>query len=317
MNKDIMFIIIVVLIIALVIFLLWFFIFKVKHLKLPNVYLVTGGVKTGKSFVSVCLAIKQYKRNLRRYYICNFLIKWLINPVFRLFRKPTKKMLEKPMLYSNMHLRRVRYNLLTLDIIERKVRIPTDSVVLIDEVSLFADSMLVTTKYYREQLIHEKLMLFIKLFGHSVGGRALLIVNTQSLGDCAFEIKRCISSYLWIENKRKYPFFSLLSVREMAYGEDMQIINNFDKDSEVDNRPLFILNKWKKYYDYRCYSIFTDNLELQVDYDNPIKEKYDSCKTNVLVSLQDFKTLKEFADKGIKVTEKEIEEKEVKENEKA
>ena len=32
-------------------------------------------------------------------------------------------------------------------------------------------------------------MLFIKLFGHSVGGRALLIVNTQSLGDCAFEIK--------------------------------------------------------------------------------------------------------------------------------
>ena len=310
MSKDIQMLIFFLILIALVLFLLWFWIFKVKHLKLPNVYLVTGGVKTGKSFVSVCLAVKQYKRNLRRYYVVNWILNVFINPFLKLFKKTPKKLLERPMLYSNMHLRKVKYNLLTLDIIERKVRIPTDSVVLIDEVSLFADSMLVMTKFYRENQIHEKLMLFIKLFGHSVGGRALLIVNTQSLGDCAFEIKRCISSYLWIENKRKFPFFSLLSVRELAYGEDMQIVNNFDKDSEVDNRPLFILNKWKKYYDYRCYSIFTDNLELKVDYDNPIKEKHDSCKTNVILTLQEFKTLKEFADKGFEARLKEINENE-------
>lgn len=294
MSNDIQFIIFIVLVVAIVIFLIWFFIFKVKHLKLPNVYLVTGGVKTGKSFVSVALAIKHYKRNIRRYYIGNFFIKVLINPILKLFRKPTKKYLEKPMLYSNMHLRRIKYNLLTIEIIERKVRIPTNSVVLIDEVSLFADSMLVMTKFYKEQLIHEKLMLFIKLFGHSVGGRAMLIVNTQSLGDCAFEIKRCISSYLWIQNKRKFPFFSLLQVRELAYAEDTNIVNNFDKDSEVDNRPLFILNKYMKYYDYRCYSIFTDKLQLQVNYDHPIRFKHDSCKTDVLLSLQEFKTLSEF-----------------------
>ena len=39
------------LIIGLVILLIWFFVFKVKHLKTSNVYFVDGGVKTGKSLV--------------------------------------------------------------------------------------------------------------------------------------------------------------------------------------------------------------------------------------------------------------------------
>lgn len=288
------------LIALIVIFLLWFFIFKVKHLKVPSVYLITGGVKTGKSFVSVWLAVKNYKRACRKARICNFFIKCVANPIRRfknLKREPIPlyKYREKPMLYSNMRLRNIKYNLLTLDVIERKVRIPTGSIVLIDEISLFADSTLCLTPKYKSEKLHEKLMLFVKLFGHYCGGK--LIVNTQALCDCAHEFKRCISNYLWICVNKKFPLFSLLTVRELAHSEDNDIVNNFSQDSEVDTRPLFILNKYYKYYDYRCYSIFTDGLELQVNYDNPILDKHDSLKTEVLLTLQDFDTLKQFQKK--------------------
>ena len=66
-------IIIIIGFIALAVFLAWFFIFKVKHLKTPDVFLVDGGVKTGKSLLSVCLVIRQYRKNLIRYYVGNFL----------------------------------------------------------------------------------------------------------------------------------------------------------------------------------------------------------------------------------------------------
>lgn len=286
-----------IILVVIVVFLLWFFIFKVKHLKVPDVYLVTGGVKTGKSFVSVYLAVRQYKRNCRKVRFQNFCIKWIVNPIRKVFKKTPFKNKETPMLYSNMHLRNIKYNLLTLDIIKRKVRIPTKSVVLIDEVSLLADSMLAYHKR-DDKLMHEQLMLFVKLFGHYCGGT--LIVNTQCLADCHMAFRRCISTYLWIEHKRKYPFFSLMNVRELAHSEDNDIVNNFERDTEIDNRPLFILNKYYKYYDYRCYSIFTDDLMLQVNYDNPVKDKHDSLKTAVLLTLQDFQTLNEFTEKYVK-----------------
>lgn len=312
MSSDIQAIIFFVLLGILVIFLLWFFIFKVKHLKVPSVYLITGGVKTGKSFVSVWLAVKQYKKACRKVAIFNFGRKYIANTFRRIRRIPVKPLKDKPMLYTNMHLRNIKYNLLTLDIVFRKVRIPDYSVCLIDEISLFADSMLVTTQRYKKENLHERLMLFVKLWGHYCGGK--MIVNTQSLSDCAFEFKRCISQYLYIIVNRKLPFFSLLTVRELAHSEESDIINNFEEDIEVKSKPLFIWNKYYKYYDYRCYSIFTDGLEMQVNYDNPMRYKGDSLKTEVLLSLQDFETLNEYANMGMI---KKFENKEVKENEKA
>lgn len=315
-NSEIGAIFFFIILIGLVVFLVWFFVFKIKHLKVPDVYLVTGGVKTGKSFVSVYLAVRQYKRNCRKVAVQNFFIRFLVNPIRFIFRKEPFKKKEKPMLYSNMKLRHIKYNLLTLDIIKRKVRIPTKSVVLIDEVSLMADSMLGRVgKDSKDDIINEQLMLFVKLFGHYCGGT--MIVNTQSLCDCHYAFRRCISNYLWIEVKRKYPFFSLMQVRELAHSEDNDIVNNFQADAEVDTRPLFVWNKYYRYYDYRCYSIFTDNLELQVNYDNPVLSRSDSLKTEVLLTLQDFKSLKEFSEEYLKLKEKQAQPKEVKDNEKA
>lgn len=83
MSNEIGGLLFLLLMLALVIFLLWFFIFKVKHLKTPDVFMVDGGVKTGKSLVSVMLAVKQYRRNLIRYYIGNVFVR-IINFLERL-----------------------------------------------------------------------------------------------------------------------------------------------------------------------------------------------------------------------------------------
>ena len=78
-------IVIWLLLIGLIVFVLWFFIFKVKHLKTSNVYFVDGGVKTGKSLICVKLAITQYRKNLIRYYIRLVFAKLLNN--FRIYSK--------------------------------------------------------------------------------------------------------------------------------------------------------------------------------------------------------------------------------------
>lgn len=248
-----------------------------KRLKLPNVYLITGGVKTGKSFVSVNLAIKQYRKNL------------FIAKVKRFFEQIFKKEIktELPMLYSNIHLRNIKYNLFSADILERQTRIPYKSVVLIDEASLLADSML-----YKNDDINEKLMLFVKLFGHySKGGT--LIINTQALHDMHFSFKRGISTYLWIHSKVKFPFITMLKVREMMFSDDTdKSINSINDDVEDGLKTLWVLNKYYKYYDCFCYSIFTDYHPVEVDYERPKNTNKDSLKTDVIISLREFKTLK-------------------------
>ena len=118
----------------------YFYLKHCKRLKLPNVYLVTGAVKTGKTCFSVGLVVKQYKKNLRNWYIA-YPFRKLID-LFRSFMSKRSGVVYpsciplKPMLYSNIPLAKVKYNLFTKEILYRQVRIPNKAVVLLDEVSL-------------------------------------------------------------------------------------------------------------------------------------------------------------------------------------
>ena len=263
-----------VLVVLALLLLLTFLVAKhFKHLKIDNVYFISGGVKTGKSALSVMLAVKTYRKNLFKWYLTN----WL----YKLFGKGT----EKPMLYSNIPLRHVRFNPLTLDIIYRKVRIPNKSVVLIDEISLLADSML-----FKDKKINDSLMIFIKLFGHYTHG-GTLITNSQAILDCHFSIKRCLSHYLYINVRQKYPFITLFKVREMLYSADGSAINNSDEDLEESTKLVLFFNRYYKYYDSYCYSVFTDCLPFQVDYKVRILKRTDSLKADKLITLQDFEEL--------------------------
>lgn len=292
MKNSLIPIIVILVIIAVI---TYFYLKKCKHLKLPNVYLITGAVKSGKSCFSVAMAVKQYKKNLFGWYLA-YPIRLLIDWIRSLKTKRTGEVFDtciplKPMLYSNIPLARVKCNLFTKDILLRKVRIPNKSVVLLDEVSLVADSML-----FNDKQVNESLQLFVKLFGHySHGGT--LIVNTQSLKDCHFSFKRCVAQYLYIYHMTKGLFFNHFEVREMLYQSDDEsstnVTNNVNEDIETSTLKIWHLKKYMKMYDCYCYSCFTDNLKYQVDYDRPIKSKKDDLKAYVLVSLQDFKTLKE------------------------
>lgn len=256
---------------------------KIKVLKIPSVYLITGAVKTGKTFLSVHFAIKRYRKAVFNWHIQRF--------ICAIMRRPLP---DRPMLYSNIPLRWIRFNKFSYNILLRKVRIPAKSVVLLDEASLIADSML-----FKDKDINNRLMLFIKLFGHySHGGN--LIINTQSISDLHFSFKRCINSYCFIYAGTRIPFFTIMKVREMMYSDEKNNIQNvYNDDLELSMRTLLIWNKVYKMYDCYCYSIFTDELPLEVNYDTEILRRYDSAKTKDLISLQDFCGLL-----GVKVNEK-------------
>ena len=256
---------------------------KIKVLKIPSVYLITGAVKTGKSFLSVHLAIKQYRKNVFKWYF-----RCLIAFIFRR-EKPLK-----PMLYSNMKLRWVRYNKFTYNILLRKVRIPDKSVVLLDEASLIADSMM-----FKDKDINNKLMLFVKLFAHYTHGGNLFI-NTQSITDLHYSFKRCLNSYCFIYSSTKVPFFTIMKVREMMYCDEKNNIQNiYNDDLELSMRTILVLNKNYKRYDCYCYSIFTDHFPYEVDYNMEILRLFDNLKADELITLQDFAESVKVVRKGI------------------
>lgn len=291
MNNGGLILVSILLLVCGGLFIVWY-IKHSKRLKLPNVYLVTGGVKTGKSAISVGLSVKTYKRNVRAWYI--------LYPFRFVLRKPIPK---KPMLYSNIPLAFVKYNALSKDILLRKVRIPNKSVVLIDEVSLLADSML-----FNNQDINTQLSLFVKLFGHYTHG-GTLIVNTQSLKDCHYAFKRCMAMYLYVHSMKKGLFFLHYKVREMVYNPDSDnssIVNAINEDIEKSTLSLLFRKKYLKMYDCYCYSIFTDDLSYYVDYNNPIKGKVDSLKTDCLITFQDYGKYLICPNKLVPVNEKEV-----------
>lgn len=260
------------LLVIVLVLIVWFYIKKkIKILNVPNVFLISGAVKTGKTLLSVHLAKKEYKRNLRNWYIKRVFLK--------LFGRDVPL---KPMLYSNIPLARVKYNLLSMGIILQDVRIPDKSVVLIDEASLLADSTL-----FKNKDVNNKLMRFVKLFAHySHGGK--LIIDTQSISDLHFSFKRCMNNYLYIYSRVKYPFITIMRVREMLYSDDGSLMNNSNEDIELSMRRIIIFNRTYNDYDCYCYSSFTDYLPYEVRYDVEKLSKRDDMKCYNLVSFQDF-----------------------------
>lgn len=263
---------IILLAVALIILLI-FIKRRFKRLIVPNVVLVTGAVKSGKTLLSVHLAIKYYRKNLRQFYFLKF---------FATLIGKGKDFTYPPMLYSNMPLAKVKYNALSRDIIERKVRIPNKSIVLIDEASLLADSML-----YNDVFINDTLTSFYKLFAHYTHG-GMCILDTQSMKDNHYSAKRCIGNYFYIHSRVKLPFISILRVREMISIDDDNTMNVVDKDLELTLRKVFIWNRVYKMYDCFAFSSFTDYKDYDVDYDVDILGYKDDLKIYNFVTYQHF-----------------------------
>ena len=249
--------------------------------KVGNMILTTGGIKTGKSTFSVYMAIRLYKRQVRKYHINRALIKVFRKLGIRKFKEmPLPN--EKPLLYSNIPLK-VPYTPLTHSLINRNERFVYGSVVYLCEMSLIADSMT-----FKNDLLNEQLLLFTKLFAHETKG-GYLVIDTQSILDNHYAVKRCLSTYLYIHHTLKIiPFFLLMWVKELHYSEDGNMVNINDGDAE-DKLKLIIVPKsvWKK-FDCYCYSIFTDNLKKVENTEKNVK----SLKANNVISFKEYKTIK-------------------------
>ena len=94
---------------------------KRKQIRLGDVSCVTGGVKTGKSIVTLTLARRKYKSNLRKWKLKKILCK-----IFR------KEIPEKPLFYSNIRLG-WEYVPMTREIFLREKRLAYKSVAFVDE----------------------------------------------------------------------------------------------------------------------------------------------------------------------------------------
>ena len=258
-----------IILILLFIFLIFFLSTRIKRLKLDCVSLITGGVKTGKSTLSVHLAIKKYKKNHRVWWFKRYIL--------------MNRNVEEPLLYSNIPLT-CEYVPVTQDMLERKVRLNYKSVMYLCEMSLIADSMC-----FKDELLNEQLTLFIKLYGHETHGGALFI-DTQSVLDNHFAVKRCISRNLYIYHLIKWiPFLLVFKVRELYYSEDNSTINVIEEDLE-DSMKLVICTKsvWKK-FDCYAYSIFTDHCPNECEILNENKKR--NLKVNQLVTFKKYQTL--------------------------
>lgn len=275
---------IVILIIMAVLLFLAFRILKIP--KFGNMVLVTGGVKTGKSTMSVWLSVRQYWRQLRKYYIYNKIIypafHWM---PFKICKRMQKK--EKPLFYSNIPVAIKNYVPLTTDLIERRKRFRYGSVIYVCESSLVADSQTI-----KDGIINEEMLLLNKLIAHETKG-GYIFYDTQSISDNHYAVKRCLSSYFYIHHMKKIPFFCLAWVRELKFSEDSTEVNTFETDVEDTLQLVIIPKKVWKLFDCYCYSALTDHLPIVED--TRKVERFGDKKARKIITFRNYKTIpKEF-----------------------
>lgn len=235
----------IILIILVIVYFVWIRKFKVP--KVGSLVLITGGVKCGKSTLSVHMVNKNYKRNLRYVKFHNF---------FRNIFK--RELLEEPLVYSNVPLN-MPYVPITYDLLMRKTRFRKGSIVYIQEASLVADSQLV-----KNMELNNEMLIFYKLIGHELGAGGTMIVDTQVISDLHYSIKRSCSQYFYVHHCQ--PLFILpfivVYLREMMYSED-SASNVVNSDLEDDLKKVLIPKKTWKLFDSEAYSSLTDELDIE------------------------------------------------------
>lgn len=257
--------ILVLIIIAIVIGLIIFM--NCKVIRCGSATLITGGIKTGKSWLAVFLAERAHKK-------AHFL--WALRT--KIFRKHD----EEPFLYSNIPLRYKYYVPLTKSIIERNERPHYKSILYFCEVSLIADS-----QYCKDPVFNEQALLWCKLFAHETRGGQTFI-DTQSIADCHYAWKRTLSSYIYIHHTTKLPFYSIMHVQELRYSEDGMVQTN--EDVEDSMKWFLIPNRIWHDYDRYAYSALTDELNVVNNVTDNRKAK--DLKAYDIVSFKVFKTIK-------------------------
>jgi hypothetical protein len=230
----------------------------------------TGSLGSGKTFMAVKYAIKDYRNKMISYYLKKYI------PFL-----PIPKFTEKPEFYSNIPVR-VWFNqwakMLTYEHLTLATRIQENSTIIIDELGHFASQY-----QYDHPFVQQYLQEFIRFFRHYVNGRIYL--TDQSSSNIVVSIRRRINQIYNLSNfSRYFVFFYRVNVSEIHITEDIMNIQN---TTTIDELPYFFgflpfkfmsIFGLKPRYDTRCYSI---------NYKAPYQDTkhWDNYKTNYFIEL--------------------------------
>lgn len=227
---------------------------KVKSINAGDLVLVTGGVKCGKSTFAVWYVLARYRSALFKWKVGNF-----VHKCFTAALPKAKPFREKPLLYSNIPLH-CDYVPLTTELLRRQKRFAYGSCIYCGEVSLVADSMM-----YKDVVLNEELTLFNKLIGHELRGfGGCIVYDTQAISDCHYSVKRTVSNYFYIHHLVKWiPFIIIAHVVEERYSDDNSLVSVDTEDVSEKLKWVVIPKSVWKMFDSHCYSVLTDDLEVE------------------------------------------------------
>lgn len=269
-------VIIAFLIVALIIIFLFI---KPYFIKYDTVVAFTGGLGTGKSFMSVDTAIRELQKNRLKTFLYNIKL--------RILRKP---LLDKPLLYSSIPIRISRKEMsvvLTSDMLILQEGFVKGSIVFIDEIDVFANQFAYANQNiieisnkkdlkairegvsdYDSGLFDEEIRLFRHLYS-SPACECKLICNSQATSNITTIIRRRMNTVFVLSRFRKYklPILSLfivpysVEVRNITITDE--ITNTSDSSAEDNMRVHIGLMPRLRHYDTHCYSDRAESIPVK------------------------------------------------------
>lgn len=236
---------IVIVIVGLVI---WWRSYKINTF--DTVVAFTGGLGSGKSYMSTEMATRLLRKQRRKVFIHN-----VLHP---------KSKWEKPLLYSSIPVRISRREMavtLTDKHLLLQERFALRSVVFIDEVGGYCsqfDYRATNTDVFDE---------FVRFFRHYTQG-GYLIVNDQCSENIVLQVRRRLNTVYNLMDFRMYPskmlpLFYTVRVRNISVSEEIKTIEEQDTEDNMTTLIGFV-PRFKRYDTY-CYSHRYDRVTDRTD----------------------------------------------------
>lgn len=270
-----MWLLILAILIAVVIL---FLIIKPYFIKYDTVVAYTGGLGSGKSFMSTLTARRELRKNRIKTFFYNIKQKIL-----------RRKCIEMPLLYSSIPIRISKYEMSTIltdDMLTLQKGFVKGSVVFIDEVDVFANQFAYGnhnviecqskkdikakqdgSENFDSGLFDEEIRLFRHLYS-SPACECKLIVNTQATSNITTIIRRRMNTVFVLSKFRKWkiPILSwfivpfTVEVRNITITDE--ITNTSENNAEDHMRVHFGLMPRKRLYDTHCYKHRADTIPI-------------------------------------------------------
>lgn len=244
--------------ILIALFLLGWWLLKPYIISYDTVCAFTGGLGSGKSLMSVKMALKLLRKNRMK-------VKW-----HNLFHK---NKIEKPLLFSSIPLRVSRKEW-ALQLREEHLllsaRLPEKCVVFIDEIDQFASQF-----EFKEPNILENFNEWARLFRHYTKG-GYMVCNAQSSDNIVLQIRRRMNTVFNLMQFKKHFFrFYTVRIRNITIAEDIKTIE--EENAEDNTSRAFGYIPFLRRYDTYCYSDRYNSVPFTQEY------VYCSMKLNTFI----------------------------------